>query len=58
MADLSNRTLLVILLWIFVVHSAVVALLLIFLPLDSLQYFGYSGYQGRFFRYRAACFIW
>ena len=56
MADLSNRTLLVILLWIFVVHSAVVALLLIFLPADSLNFFGYSGYQGRFFQVQGGVF--
>jgi len=56
MADFSNRTLLVILLWIFVVHSTVVALLLIFLPAESLHYFGYSGYQGRFFQVQGGVF--
>ncbi len=56
MADFSNRTLLVILLWIFVVHSTVVALLLIFLPPDSLRYFGYAGYQGSFFQIQGGVF--
>ena len=56
MADLSNRTLLVILLWIFVVHSTVVALLLMFMPADSLNFFGYSEYQGRFFQVQGGVF--
>jgi hypothetical protein len=56
MPNLSNRGLLVMLLWIFVIHSAVVGLLLIFLPPDSLHYFGYSNYQGRFFQVQSGVF--
>ncbi len=56
MANFSNRTLLVLLLWLFVIHSTTVAVLLIFLPQSSLDFFGYIGYQGRFFQVQGGIF--
>lgn len=44
------------LLWIFVVHTTLVALGLFLLPSQYLPFFGFQGYQGKFFQVQAGVF--
>ena len=44
------------LLWLFVIHSFLVAIGLIVIPNEYLLYFGFEDYRGRFFQVQAGVF--
>lgn len=45
-----------ILLWLITIHSAVVGIALILLPFQLLEFFGYFGYSGIFFKTQGGVF--
>jgi hypothetical protein len=53
---MKPRTLLTILLYLVALHSFCVGLALIVLPLSTLEYFGYEGYAGNFFKAQGGIF--
>lgn len=53
---MKPRALLTVLLYLISLHSFCVGLALIILPLSTLEYFGYEGYAGNFFRAQGGIF--
>jgi len=53
---MKPRTLLTVLLYLIALHSFCVGLALIILPLSTLEYFGYAGYAGNFFKAQGGIF--
>ena len=53
---MKPRTLLSVLLYLIALHSFCVGIALIVLPLTTLEYFGYEGYTGGFFKSQAGVF--
>ena len=53
---MKTRTLLTVLLYLISLHSFCVGLALIILPLSTLEFFGYEGYAGNFFKAQGGVF--
>ena len=52
----SYPRILSLLLWLFTVHSAMVGIALILIPFQLLEFFGYFGYSGIFFKIQGGVF--
>ena len=52
----SYPRILSLLLWLFTVHSAMVGIALILIPFQLLEFFGYFGYSGIFFKTQGGVF--